>query len=147
MEPERRLKCGHDRGRPLGRPVCGACLLQSDKSRGLGQSPIQCVPLLRKAAQGLAAFLSAREARSAGPCHRFATLTRPAFDSSSPLTNREWLNPKRCRMGKTACTPDRWASRKDSKRYCFSFSHQLNGLTKMTNSPGVAEAVGLPQVF
>src|SRR5947199_5557298 len=38
MEPERLLRCGHIRadGKP---PVCTTCLLESDKSRGLGQSP------------------------------------------------------------------------------------------------------------
>ena len=34
-----------------------------------------------------------------------------------------------------------------AKNYCFSFSHQLNGRTKMITSPDFAEAVALPQVF
>lgn len=31
--------------------------------------------------------------------------------------------------------------------YCFNFSQKLNGLTKMINSPGLGEAMGLPQVL
>ena len=39
MEPER-LPGASMIGRPIRRPFRGACLLESDKSRGLGQSPI-----------------------------------------------------------------------------------------------------------
>jgi hypothetical protein len=39
MEPERLLRCGHGRAAE-SRPICEPCLLESDKSRGLGQRPI-----------------------------------------------------------------------------------------------------------
>jgi hypothetical protein len=34
-----------------------------------------------------------------------------------------------------------------TQNYCFIFSHQLNGLTKMITSPGFGDAMALPQVF
>src|SRR5262245_36020249 len=41
MEPERRLSCEHDSGRPASRPVCHPCLRESVKSWGLGgEAPI-----------------------------------------------------------------------------------------------------------
>jgi hypothetical protein len=34
-----------------------------------------------------------------------------------------------------------------TQNYCFSFSRQFSGLTKMITSPGFGDAVALPQVF
>src|SRR5215471_9399989 len=91
MEPERRLSCEHDSGRPASRPVCNPCLRESVKSWGFGgEAPImERLPFPPRASDRRPLRLDVERRRFATRGHVAEAFATDSPESSDPLVEAD----------------------------------------------------------